>query len=113
MSTPRSAIARIANGWTNPAAREPADTASIASPWKAFASASAIWLRAALPVQRKSTRFIASEFIPSLRGGVRARNCASRREAVDDPVLRVGTQPVGEAVVHPVRSPLPELEQER
>jgi hypothetical protein len=48
--------------WTPKAGRDPADTGSRASQWYRRASASAIWLLAALPVQRKRT-FIFDGFI--------------------------------------------------
>jgi hypothetical protein len=53
---PSSSIARIASGCTNPAGREPADSGSTRSPWSMRASASDIWLRAALPVHRNMIR---------------------------------------------------------
>src|SRR5258706_7224998 len=57
-----------------PPGREPAETASTTSPWKAFARASAIWLRATLPVQRKrifffnTSRFRTDALIDDARG---------------------------------------------
>ena len=55
MSTPASAIARIASGCTR-VASVPALAASKRSPARARSQPSAIWLRAELCVQRKSTR---------------------------------------------------------
>src|SRR6266496_2213044 len=79
-SIPTSPMTRIASGWTR-VASVPALAASNRSPPSARRKPSAIWLRAELCVQRKSTRRLVTRC--SLRRGGRARGEPAARPVAE------------------------------